>query len=70
MSRFFIQQGGIKAVVWTDTIQIILIYGSITMLLIKGVSDVGGLGIVWDRNYNSSRIELFKYNTSQMFQII
>ena len=40
------------------------------MLLIKGVSDVGGLGIVWERNYNSSRIELFKYNTSQMFQII
>jgi hypothetical protein len=31
------------------------------MLLIKGVSDVGGLGIVWERNYNSSRIELFKY---------
>jgi hypothetical protein len=36
------------------------------MLLIKGVSDVGGLGIVWERNYNSSRIELFKYYLSSV----
>ncbi|XP_046460580.1 sodium-coupled monocarboxylate transporter 1-like isoform X1 [Daphnia pulex] len=60
---FYTAIGGIKAVVWTDTIQIILIYGSIIMLLIKGVSDVGGLGIVWERNYNSSRIELFNIDT-------
>lgn len=54
-------QGGIKAVVWTDTIQIVLIFGSIIILIIKGVVDVGCLSIVWERNYNSSRIEIFKY---------
>ncbi len=54
-------QGGIKAVVWTDTIQIMLMYGSIITVIVKGVLDVGGLETVWLRNYNSSRIELFKY---------
>lgn len=35
-------------------------YGSIITLLVKGVIDVGGLDIVWERNVNSSRIEFFK----------
>lgn len=35
-------------------------YGSIITLLVKGVSDVGGLAVVWERNVNSSRIEFFK----------
>lgn len=53
-------QGGIKAVVWTDTIQFLMMYGSIIILIVKGVLDVGGLRTVWDRNFNSSRIELFQ----------
>ncbi|XP_045025652.1 sodium-coupled monocarboxylate transporter 1 isoform X2 [Daphnia magna] len=60
---FYTATGGIKAVVWTDTIQIVLIFGSIIILIIKGVTDVGGLGIVWERNYNSSRIEIFNIDT-------
>lgn len=60
---FYTAIGGIKAVVWTDTIQIVLIFGSIIILIIKGVTDVGGLGIVWERNYNSSRIEIFNIDT-------
>ncbi|KAI9564252.1 hypothetical protein GHT06_007990 [Daphnia sinensis] len=60
---FYTAIGGIKAVVWTDTIQIVLIFGSIIILIIKGVTDVGGLGIVWERNYNSSRIDIFNTDT-------
>ncbi len=57
---FDLLQGGIKAVVWTDTIQFLMMYGSIIILIVKGVIDVGGLRTVLDRNFNSSRIELFK----------
>lgn len=53
-------QGGIKAVAWTDTIQVILMYGSLLIVLSKSIYDVGGVETVWERNLNSSRIELFK----------
>ena len=55
-----ITKGGLKSVVWTDVIQIVLMYGSIIILLVKGVADVGGLEEVWQRNANSSRTEFFK----------
>jgi len=48
-----------KAVVWSDTIQIFLMFGSMAILVIKGVMDVG-INNVWERNLNSSRLELFK----------
>lgn len=53
-------KGGLKAVVWSDTIQIFLMIGSVATLVIKGVIDVG-IENVWQRNINSSRLEFFKY---------
>ncbi len=49
-----------KAVVWTDTIQIFLMIGSVAALVIKGIADVG-FENVWQRNINSGRLEFFKY---------
>ena len=48
-----------KAVVWSDTVQIFLMMGSVVALVIKGTIDVG-IENVWERNLNSSRIEFFK----------
>ncbi len=48
-----------KAVVWSDTLQIFLMMGSVIALVIKGVIDVG-IENVWERNMNTSRIEFFK----------
>lgn len=53
-------QGGIKAVVWTSTVQLCLMYGSIIIVLIKGIVHVDGLENVFLRNFNSSRIEFLK----------
>lgn len=50
-------QGGIKAVVWTDVIQILLMYGSLGFILLKGIGDVGGFSFLLDVNANSSRFE-------------
>ncbi|VEN60610.1 unnamed protein product, partial [Callosobruchus maculatus] len=49
--------GGIKGVVWTDVIQIIVMFGSMLLVVIKGTIDVGGFGVVFERNWISGRIE-------------
>nr|CAD7404828.1 unnamed protein product [Timema cristinae] len=50
-------QGGLKAVIWTDVIQSGFIFGSVLLVIIKGTLDVGGPSVVWERNYNSGRLE-------------
>jgi solute carrier family 5 (sodium-coupled monocarboxylate transporter), member 8/12 len=54
---FYTCIGGIKAVVWTDVIQIILMYGTLLLIVVKGTINVGGLSVVLERNYNSGRFE-------------
>nr|CAI5832752.1 unnamed protein product [Callosobruchus analis] len=50
-------EGGIKGVVWTDVIQIIVMFASMLLVVIKGTIDVGGFGVVFERNWRSGRIE-------------
>lgn len=50
--------GGLKAVVWTDVIQIVQMYGVIILIAIKGTRDIGGLSVVIERNQQSGRFEL------------
>jgi sodium-coupled monocarboxylate transporter 8/12 len=54
---FYTCLGGIKAVIWTDLVQTLIMYGVLIVILIKGTRNVGGLSVVWERNYNSGRIE-------------
>lgn len=54
-------QGGLQAVVWTDVIQITAMFGAMALVAIKGTIDVGGIGVVWQRNMDSERIEMPKY---------
>lgn len=44
---FYTSIGGIKAVVWTDVVQMILIYVGYIMVISVGVQHVGGFGEVW-----------------------
>ncbi|KAL0273741.1 UNVERIFIED_CONTAM: hypothetical protein PYX00_006346 [Menopon gallinae] len=59
---FYTTVGGIKAVVWTDSFQIIVMYTAIVAVLIKGTFDVGGLDVVWSRNKDASRDVLFDFD--------
>ncbi|XP_068156264.1 sodium-coupled monocarboxylate transporter 1-like isoform X1 [Drosophila tropicalis] len=54
---FYTTVGGLKAVVWTDVIQTVIMVGAIIFVIIKGTIHVGGLGAVIERNFNSGRIE-------------
>jgi len=53
-------KGGMKAVVWTDTFQVLVLYSSMLAILWKGTVDLGGFGVVWERNAAMNRTELFK----------
>jgi len=59
---FYTAIGGIKAVMWTDTFQAVCMFGSFLAIIIKGNFDVGGASVVFDRNYQSGRIELFNFD--------
>jgi Na+(H+)/acetate symporter ActP len=54
-------QGGLKAVVWTDTLQQIIMMGSSVIVMALGIIAVGGLDVAWQRNLDGDRIEFFKY---------
>lgn len=53
---FYTFVGGIKAVVWTDVIQILIMFGSLFLIVIKGTLNVGGLTVI-QKSYDSGRIE-------------
>ncbi|XP_014362911.2 sodium-coupled monocarboxylate transporter 1 [Papilio machaon] len=54
---FYTSAGGLQAVVWTDVIQITAMFGAMALVAIKGTIDVGGVGVVWQRNLDTQRIE-------------
>ena len=53
-------QGGIKAVVWTDVFQAVIMFGSFLTVIIIGNFDAGGWSEIIDINYRTDRLELFK----------
>ncbi|XP_053696505.1 sodium-coupled monocarboxylate transporter 1-like [Sabethes cyaneus] len=54
---FYTGVGGIKAVVWTDVLQTIVMVGSLVLIMWKGTADIGGIGVLIERNLASGRIE-------------
>ncbi|KAG8224385.1 hypothetical protein J437_LFUL005207 [Ladona fulva] len=56
---FYTVVGGLKAVVWSDTLQMIIVYIAMTFIAIKGTMDVGGFDVVWERSAAGNRFEIF-----------
>ena len=52
--------GGIKAVLWTDVFQSLLMLSAMFIIITKGSIDVGGVDQVFARALNGSRLEFFK----------
>jgi len=53
-------QGGLKAVVWTDALQLILLCLAYIFVIILGIIRVGGIGTVWERSLAGGRINFFE----------
>ena len=54
---FFGFQGGMKAVMWTDTFQICMMFAGLFAVLIQGSIDAGGFTNIWNDNNIRGRIE-------------
>ncbi|ESO83050.1 hypothetical protein LOTGIDRAFT_134119 [Lottia gigantea] len=54
--------GGLKAVVWTDVFQLLVVLSGLSALVIKGTLDVGGLGTVWARAKEGGRLDVFNFD--------
>lgn len=50
-----------KAVVWTDSFQIVILYVAMIAILVKGTIDIGGLSTVWERNAEFNRTNFLEY---------
>jgi Na+/proline symporter len=49
-----------KAVVWTDAFQSLVMLIAMIWIMVKGVIDSGGIAAVWKDNMETDRIEFFK----------
>ncbi|KAG5670311.1 hypothetical protein PVAND_000587 [Polypedilum vanderplanki] len=59
---FYCSLGGMKAVVYTDFIQIIIMYGTLIVIAIKGTINVGGFLNVIEINLEGKRFEAPDFN--------
>ena len=62
-----ILQGGLKAVVWTDVFQSVIMLAGLVIVAITGSIQVGGLQKVWEINQKYGRINFFEYVSKQIF---
>ncbi|XP_054711313.1 putative sodium-dependent multivitamin transporter [Uloborus diversus] len=53
---FYCTLGGMKAVLWTDVFQALLMYGGMVAMVIKGCLDVGGIETVISRAKDGGRL--------------
>jgi len=49
-----------KAVMWTDVVQIFLMFGGLIGIIVKGTIDHGGFGAIWTIMNDNERIEFWK----------
>ncbi|XP_070575636.1 sodium-dependent multivitamin transporter-like [Ptychodera flava] len=51
--------GGMKAVIWTDVFQFIVIFGTVIAVAVLGTIEAGGLEHVWEVNKRDGRLDVF-----------
>eukprot|EP00058_Branchiostoma_floridae_P006969 XP_002592457.1 hypothetical protein BRAFLDRAFT_68943 [Branchiostoma floridae] len=58
---FYTTLGGMKAVMWTDTFQIVVMVAGFLAVIIQGTIEVGGPARVWEINGQGERLEFFNH---------
>ncbi|KAL5004138.1 hypothetical protein ScPMuIL_017594 [Solemya velum] len=54
--------GGLKAVIWTDVFQFVIMFAGIFAIIIKGTMEAGGVGEVMAINKKTGRLNFFDFN--------
>lgn len=55
---FYTALGGLKAVVWTDTLQFCFTYLSLIIIFTMGVSATGGVANIWNTSLKGQRLDI------------
>ncbi|XP_059145437.1 sodium-coupled monocarboxylate transporter 1-like [Physella acuta] len=58
--------GGMKAVIWTDVFQSVIMLAGILAIVIQGTLKVGGMSRVWEINEEWGRIKFFNFDPNPM----
>ncbi|KAH6929053.1 hypothetical protein HPB50_022528 [Hyalomma asiaticum] len=61
---FYTSIGGIKAVVWTDVVQVVLIYVAYIMVIASGLHHLGGFGAMWKLAGDGGRLIFANFDVS------
>ncbi|KAK8765306.1 hypothetical protein V5799_032085 [Amblyomma americanum] len=61
---FYTSIGGIKAVVWTDVVQMLLIYVGFAMVIACGLHHVGGFAAMWRSADDGGRLIITNFSVS------
>ncbi|XP_042186765.1 sodium-coupled monocarboxylate transporter 1 isoform X1 [Oncorhynchus tshawytscha] len=54
--------GGLKAVIWTDVFQMVIMLAGFVAVIARGAVIQGGLGKIWDDCYQGGRLNLFDFD--------
>lgn len=54
-------QGGLKAVVWSDAFQMLVMVAGFLTVLVQGTNKCGGIGEVWRTAQAGQRLNVFEY---------
>jgi sodium-coupled monocarboxylate transporter 8/12 len=54
--------GGLKAVLWSDALQAVIMFGTMITVIVLGVNEVGGLSVVWERASNAGRTDVLFFD--------
>lgn len=57
---FYTTFGGLRAVLWTDTLQFVLMVGATGIVILMGLQGTGGIRNVWDAADRGGRLIFFK----------
>lgn len=64
---FYTTVGGLKAVVWTDTLQFLLMIGGLVCVIVLGLTEIGGIEHVWATADAGGRLIFFKSVARESF---
>lgn len=63
---FYTTIGGMKAVMWTDSFQICMMFAGLIAVLVKGSIDEGGFGNIWKYLEEGDRVEFWDVDPSPL----
>ncbi|XP_042863379.1 sodium-coupled monocarboxylate transporter 1-like [Penaeus japonicus] len=68
IASFYTAIGGIKAVIWTDVLQLFILIAGLFSVILKGIYDLGGLSAIWDTAVRHGRAgpQIFTYGYHPM----